>query len=78
MPVADKGRYRNKKQHISTNMLSVVDWNMKFLYVLPGWEGSACDGRVLGDAMSRQDGFVVPKGTTLCLGIFISFYLLLN
>ncbi|CAL5009792.1 unnamed protein product [Urochloa decumbens] len=62
VPVVDQGRYRNRKQTISTNMLGVVDWNMKFLYVLPGWEGSASDSRVLRDAMSRQDGFVVPKG----------------
>lgn len=74
VPVADQGRYRNRKQQISTNMLGVVDWNMKFLYVLPGWEGSACDGRVLRDAMSRQDGFVVPKGTALCLGILFLLF----
>jgi hypothetical protein len=74
VPVADQGRYRNKKHHISTNMLGVVDWNMKFLYVLPSWEGSACDGRVLRDAMSHQDGFVVPKGTTLCLGILFLLF----
>jgi hypothetical protein len=50
-------------------MLGVVDWNMKFLYVLPGWEGSASDSRVLRDAMrlSRQDGFVVPTGMALSL-----------
>ena len=67
---ADKGRYRNRKQDITTNMLGVVDWNMKFLYVLPGWEGSASDSRVLKDAMriDRQDAFVVPQGTTLSLG----------
>jgi len=58
--VADQGRYRNRKQQITTNMMGVVDWNMKFLYVLPGWEGSASDSRVLRDAMSRQDAFVVP------------------
>ena len=75
--VADQGRYRNRKQQISTNMLGVVDWNMKFLYVLPGWEGSACDSRVLRDAMSRQDAFVVPQGTTLCLGNYF-LYLLVN
>jgi hypothetical protein len=75
VPVADQGRrYRNRKQQISTNMLGVVDWNMKFLYVLPGWEGSAHDGRVLCDAMSHQDGFVVPKGTTLCLGILFLLF----
>jgi hypothetical protein len=34
--VADQGRYRNRKEQISTNMLGVVDWNMKFLYDLPG------------------------------------------
>uniref|UniRef100_A0A453H8A8 DDE Tnp4 domain-containing protein n=1 Tax=Aegilops tauschii subsp. strangulata TaxID=200361 RepID=A0A453H8A8_AEGTS len=43
-------------------MLGVVDWNMKFLYVLPGWEGSASDSRVLRDSMrtNRQDAFAVP------------------
>ena len=63
--VADQGRYRNRKQAISTNMLGVVDWNMKFLYVLPGREGSVSDSRVLRDAMraNRHDSFVVPKGT---------------
>jgi hypothetical protein len=66
---ADQGRYKNRKQQITTNMLGVVDWNMKFLYVLPGWEGSASDSRVLRDAMrlSRQDGFVVPTGMALSL-----------
>ena len=39
--VAAQGRYRNRKQSITTNVLGVVDWNMKFLYVLPDWEGSA-------------------------------------
>jgi hypothetical protein len=66
--VADQGRYRNRKQQISTNMLRVVDWNMKFLYVLPDWESSASDSRVLHDAMSHQDAFVVPSGMTLSLG----------
>jgi hypothetical protein len=73
---ADKGRYRNRKKDISTNMLGVVDWNMKFLYVLPGWEGSASDSRVLKDSMrvDRQDAFVVPQGTTLSLGfLFLMF-----
>jgi hypothetical protein len=60
--VADKGGYRNKKQDINTNMLSVVDWNVEFLYVLPGLEGSASDSRALKDAMrqDRKDAFVVP------------------
>ena len=33
--------------------------------VLPGWEGSATDGQVLRDAVSRKHGLVVPRGKTL-------------
>lgn len=49
-----QGRYRNRKQDVTTNVLGVCDRNMKFLYVLAGWEGSASDSRVLRDAMSRK------------------------
>jgi hypothetical protein len=34
---------------------------MQFVYILPGWEGSAHDGRVLSDTQSRF-GFSTPKG----------------
>ena len=76
---ADEGRYRNRKQDITTNMLGVVDWNMKFLYVLPGWEGSASDSRVLRDTMrnDRQDAFVIPHGMIVSLGILFLFVLML-
>ncbi|KAL0308813.1 UNVERIFIED_CONTAM: hypothetical protein Sradi_5823600 [Sesamum radiatum] len=36
---------------------------MQFIYVLPGWEGSAADSRVLRDAIGRRNGFVVPRGS---------------
>ncbi|KAE8702170.1 putative Nuclear factor kappa-B-binding protein [Hibiscus syriacus] len=35
---------------------------MQFIYVLPGWEGSAADGRILRDAISRRNGLNVPQG----------------
>ncbi|KAK3152368.1 hypothetical protein QOZ80_2BG0157980 [Eleusine coracana subsp. coracana] len=35
---------------------------MQFIYVLPGWEGSAHDGRVLRDAISRPNELRVPQG----------------
>lgn len=37
---------------------------MQFSYVLAGWEGSAADGRVLRDALSRPNGLKVPRGKT--------------
>jgi hypothetical protein len=45
-------------------VLGVCDRNMKFVYVLAGWEGSASDGRVLRDAMDRDDSFKVPNGNS--------------
>ncbi|GFP97874.1 hypothetical protein PHJA_001931500, partial [Phtheirospermum japonicum] len=35
----DRSRYKNRKGDISSNVLGVCDANLKFLYVLPSWEG---------------------------------------
>ncbi|PWA61551.1 protein ALP1 [Artemisia annua] len=51
-PSDQKPRYRTRKSSIATNMLGVSCPNMQFIYVLPGWEGSAHDDRVLRDAIS--------------------------
>ncbi|KAL8498901.1 hypothetical protein ACS0TY_022028 [Phlomoides rotata] len=58
----DKPHFRTRKCRISTNVLGVCDRNMRFVYVLPGWEGSAADYRVLRDAILRPNGLKVPKG----------------
>nr|XP_033515814.1 protein ALP1-like [Nicotiana tomentosiformis] len=57
-----KPRYRTRKGDIATNVLAVCDKNLNFIYVLPGWEGSAIDGRVLRDAVVRRNGLKVPRG----------------
>ncbi|KAL6558434.1 hypothetical protein OROMI_018784 [Orobanche minor] len=62
VPELDKARYRNRKGLVSVNVLGVCDKDMNFIYVLPGWEGSAADSRVLRDAVSRTHGLKVPKG----------------
>ncbi|XP_040362735.1 protein ALP1-like isoform X2 [Rosa chinensis] len=62
VPEADKPRYRSRKNEIATNVLGVCSQDMQFIYVLPGWEGSAADSRVLRDAISRRHGFRVPHG----------------
>ncbi|XP_047334006.1 uncharacterized protein LOC124937727 [Impatiens glandulifera] len=58
-PNENKSRYRTRKGCISTNVLGVCCPKMQFIYVLPGWEGSAHDGR---DAISRPNGLRVPLG----------------
>ncbi|KAL0462164.1 UNVERIFIED_CONTAM: hypothetical protein Slati_0104000 [Sesamum latifolium] len=62
VPDSDKGRYRNRKGQINTNVLGVCNTEGKFIYVLSGWEGSAADGRVLRDAVHRAGGIKVPTG----------------
>ncbi|XP_042065797.1 uncharacterized protein LOC121809302 isoform X2 [Salvia splendens] len=62
VPATDLPRYRNRKGQISTNTLAVCDRHLRFVYVLPGWEGSARDSRILRDALSRPLGFKVPRG----------------
>lgn len=44
------------------NVLGVCNPNLEFIYVQPGWEGSAHDGRVLRDAISRPNGLKVSQG----------------
>lgn len=61
-PKEEKPRYRTRKGKIATNVLGVCCPNMQFIYVLAGWEGSAHDGRVLRDAISRPHGLKVPQG----------------
>ncbi|XP_061357908.1 protein ALP1-like [Gastrolobium bilobum] len=57
----DKPRYQTRKGEIATNVLGVCSQDCQFIYVLPGWEGSAADSRVLRDAISRTNGLRVPK-----------------
>jgi hypothetical protein len=71
VPTHLKGRYRSRKADIVTNVLGVCALDMQFIYMLPGWEGSAHDGRVLRDAISRPNGLRVPQGEFY----FNNFYL---
>ena len=62
VPLVHQARYRTRKGGIATNVLGVCAPNMKFIYVLPGWEGSAADSRILRDAVSRPNGLKVARG----------------
>lgn len=59
--VEDRPRYRDRKGDITTNVLATCDPSLRFNYVLPGWEGSTSDPRILGDALQRPNGLKVPK-----------------
>ena len=59
MLAADRPRFRIRKGQIATKVLGVCSQE---IYVLPGWEGSAADSRVMRDAISRPNGLKVPQG----------------
>ncbi|XP_058216881.1 uncharacterized protein LOC131327764 [Rhododendron vialii] len=58
----DRARYRSRKGEIAINVLGVCTRDLKFVYVLSGWEGSATDSRILGNAMERPHGLRVSHG----------------
>ncbi|KAH1250485.1 putative nuclease HARBI1 [Glycine max] len=58
----ERPRYRNRKGDVSTNVLAACGPDLRFIYVLPGWEGSAGDSRVLRDALRHQNKLEIPTG----------------
>lgn len=58
VPSSQVNVFRNRKGIITQNVMMACSFDLKFHYVLAGWEGSAHDGRVLEDAFTK--GFKVP------------------
>ncbi|KAH6810418.1 nuclease HARBI1-like protein [Perilla frutescens var. frutescens] len=46
----------------SQNILAACNFDLQFMYVLSGWEGSAYDSKLLSDALSRTNDLQVPQG----------------
>ena len=44
-------------------MFVAIDFDLKFIYVLPGWEGPAHDTTILAENISRTGGISIPEGT---------------
>ena len=55
----EEPRYHNGKGNISINPLGVSSRDMKFIYVLPIWEGVESNLKVLYDAISKMNGLIV-------------------
>ncbi|KAL8549814.1 hypothetical protein ACS0TY_008593 [Phlomoides rotata] len=53
--------FKNKEGLNLYECLGACDRNIMFVYVLPGWDGSAADCRVLPNAVLRPNGLKVPN-----------------
>ncbi|PPD67962.1 hypothetical protein GOBAR_DD35160 [Gossypium barbadense] len=62
VPLNIQGRFRSRKGGTTQNILAAITFDLKFSYVLAGWEGSAHDSRILSDALSCLGGLRIPEG----------------
>jgi hypothetical protein len=58
----DAPRYRGRKEYPTQNVLAACTFDLKFTYVLAGWEGSASDSRIIKNALTREDKLKIPQG----------------
>jgi len=57
-----QGKFRGQKEETTQNVLAAITFDLKFIYVLVRWEGSAHDSQVLGDTLSRPNGLKIQEG----------------
>ncbi|XP_028771547.1 putative nuclease HARBI1 [Neltuma alba] len=61
-PSIDAPRYHGRKEFPTQNVLAVCTFDLKFTYVLPGWEGTASDSRIIKNALTREDSLKISEG----------------
>nr|XP_034591640.1 uncharacterized protein LOC117853365 [Setaria viridis] len=69
VPAKISAAFKGRKHYPTQNVLAAVDFDLRFTYVLAGWEGSAHDALILADALERDDGLRVPPGMAEEVGV---------
>jgi len=69
VPKRHRAAFMGRKHTTTQNVLAAVDFDLRFTYVLAGWEGSAHNARILADALERDDGLRVPQGISIWLNL---------
>ena len=70
VPLEIQGRFRGRKYGTMQNVLATINFDLKFTYILAGWEGNAHNSCVLNDAFARPGGFSIPEGIIGLLHLF--------
>ncbi|KAJ3684161.1 hypothetical protein LUZ61_013325 [Rhynchospora tenuis] len=58
----DAPRFRGGKEYPTQNILAACGFDLKFTYVLAGWEGTASDSKILKNALRRSNRLIIPEG----------------
>lgn len=74
VPAKDQSRFRNWKGDLSQNVLAACTFDLQFIFIYPGWEGSAADSRVLRAVLDDPDQNFppIPEG---CFQYYLAGYL---
>ena len=66
VPAKDQSRFRNRKGILSQNVLAACTFDLQFIFVYPGWEGSVADSRVLNAVLDDPDQNFpnIPEGAS--------------
>jgi hypothetical protein len=55
VPAKDQSRFRNRKGILSQNVLAACTFDLQFIFIYPGWEGSVTDSRILRAVLDDPD-----------------------
>ncbi|KAJ3686392.1 hypothetical protein LUZ61_015556 [Rhynchospora tenuis] len=58
----DAPRFHGRKEYPTQNILSACGFDLKFTYVLAGWEGTTSDSKIIKNALSRSNRLIIPEG----------------
>jgi hypothetical protein len=54
--------FRGRKSHSTQNVMAAVDFDLRFTFVMAGWEGTTHDVLILRDALEPENGLAVREG----------------
>uniref|UniRef100_A0A1U7UYF1 Uncharacterized protein LOC104210540 n=1 Tax=Nicotiana sylvestris TaxID=4096 RepID=A0A1U7UYF1_NICSY len=61
VPQSEAPKYRGRKDYPTQNVLAACTFDLKFTYVLAGWEGTTSDSRIMKEALNKQDPLRIPE-----------------
>ncbi|KAH9712999.1 DDE Tnp4 domain-containing protein [Citrus sinensis] len=66
VPAKEQSQFRNKKGLLSQNVLAACTFDLQFIFIYPGWEGSVADSRVLRAVLDDPDQNFphIPEGSS--------------
>jgi hypothetical protein len=62
VPKHMEASFHGRKSYATQNVMAAVYFNLRFTFVLVGWEETTHDALVLHDALERENGIRVPEG----------------